>query len=171
MVERIHGKDEVVGSIPTDGSRMQTAFYIDVPYFKQDTDYTCGPASLQMVLAYFGIRESEEALADYEQILREATKEVEEILATIKASKSRQESLKKSVTSSQRSFNQAETLYQEGLISFLDVVDAQRVFADARQNLASEQTNYSVNVSRLFEALGVDIKHDKTQEENNHSNF
>ncbi|MDA0782770.1 MAG: efflux transporter outer membrane subunit [Rickettsiales bacterium] len=109
--------------------------------------------------------QSEEALADYEQILREATKEVEEILAAIKASKLRQESLKKSVTSSRRSFNQAETLYQEGLISFLDVVDAQRVFADARQNLASEQTNYSVNVSRLFEALGVDIKYDKTQEE------
>jgi predicted double-glycine peptidase len=37
--------------------------YLDVPYFKQDTGYTCGPTSLQMVLAYHGIRESEAALA------------------------------------------------------------------------------------------------------------
>lgn len=33
-----------------------------VPYFKQDTDYTCGPASLQMVFAHYGIRESEKEL-------------------------------------------------------------------------------------------------------------
>lgn len=33
--------------------------YLEVPYFKQDTGYTCGPTSLQMVLAYYGIRESE----------------------------------------------------------------------------------------------------------------
>lgn len=37
--------------------------YLDIPYFKQDTQYTCGPTSLQMVLAYYGIRESEAALA------------------------------------------------------------------------------------------------------------
>lgn len=41
-------------------NRMQ---YLDVPYFKQDTTYTCGPASLQMVFAYYGIRVSEEKLA------------------------------------------------------------------------------------------------------------
>ena len=37
-------------------------FYIDVPYFKQDTGYTCGPASLQMVFAFYGIQESEAGL-------------------------------------------------------------------------------------------------------------
>lgn len=37
--------------------------YLDVPYFKQDTGYTCGPTSLQMVLAYYGLRESEAQLA------------------------------------------------------------------------------------------------------------
>lgn len=37
--------------------------YLDVPYFKQDTPYTCGPTSLQMVFGYYGIRESEAALS------------------------------------------------------------------------------------------------------------
>lgn len=36
---------------------------IDVPYFKQDTDYTCGPTSLQMILAYYGVKDSEKHLA------------------------------------------------------------------------------------------------------------
>lgn len=38
--------------------------YLDVPFFKQDTNYTCGPVSLQMVLAYHGILESELALRE-----------------------------------------------------------------------------------------------------------
>jgi ABC-type bacteriocin/lantibiotic exporter with double-glycine peptidase domain len=36
---------------------------LEVPYFKQDTNYTCGPTALQMVMAYYGIRESERGLA------------------------------------------------------------------------------------------------------------
>lgn len=36
---------------------------ISIPYFKQDTVYTCGAASLQMALAYWGIIDSEKKLA------------------------------------------------------------------------------------------------------------
>lgn len=36
---------------------------LDVPYFKQDTVYSCGVASLQMVLEFFGVFESEKKLA------------------------------------------------------------------------------------------------------------
>lgn len=36
---------------------------LSVPFFEQDTDYTCGPASLRMVLAYFGHSIDEEDLA------------------------------------------------------------------------------------------------------------
>jgi len=104
---------------------------------------------------------AEEKLADYEHTLRRSVAEVEAVLTAIDASKKRQSALQKSVASSQRSFSQAETLYQQGLISFLDVVDAQRVWADARQNLASEQTNHAVQVSSLFYVLGVEINHGK----------
>ena len=33
-----------------------------LPFFKQHTDYSCGPASLEMVLAFFGDKESENFL-------------------------------------------------------------------------------------------------------------
>jgi predicted double-glycine peptidase len=32
---------------------------LDVPYAKQDTEYSCGAASVQMLLAYYGVRDSE----------------------------------------------------------------------------------------------------------------
>lgn len=37
---------------------------LQVPYFKQDTIYTCGPTALQMVLAYYGMRQSEMTLSE-----------------------------------------------------------------------------------------------------------
>ena len=33
-----------------------------VPYFKQNLSYICGPVTLQMLFAYFGIRKSREEL-------------------------------------------------------------------------------------------------------------
>lgn len=102
--------------------------------------------------------QAEEALAHYEAILRSATEEVEASLTAIRASQNRQSSLQKAVDASNRSFAQAETLYQQGLISFLDVVDAQRVLADAQQTLAAEKTNYAVQIARLFQKLGAEIR-------------
>ncbi|WP_374763538.1 efflux transporter outer membrane subunit [Yunchengibacter salinarum] len=100
---------------------------------------------------------ADEALADFEQTLRLAVEDVEAVLTALKASRARQRSLEKSVRASRRSFYQAETLYQQGLISFLDVVDAQRVLASADQSLARERTNYATRIAALFEALGVDV--------------
>ncbi len=44
---------------------------LKVPYFKQDTTYTCGAASVQMVLRYFGVVESEARLAKLMHVDRE----------------------------------------------------------------------------------------------------
>ncbi|MAZ04276.1 MAG: hypothetical protein CMN56_14180 [Sneathiella sp.] len=101
--------------------------------------------------------QAEEALAVYEQVLRESSQEVETSLAAIQSSQRRQLSLENVVTSSRRSFSQAEALYQQGLISFLDVVDAQRVLANAEQALARERTNYAMQIAILFRTLGVNV--------------
>lgn len=98
---------------------------------------------------------AEGALADYEQVLLNVTQEVENALTAIESSSSRQIALGKAVVSSKRSFEQADALYQLGLVSFLDVVDAQRVYANAEQALATEQTNYATLIAGLFRALGV----------------
>jgi multidrug efflux system outer membrane protein len=104
--------------------------------------------------------EAEEALADYELALRNAIQEVEASLNAIRASAARQDSLSKAVQASQRSFSQAETLYRQGLISFLDVVDAQQDLASDEQSLASERTDYAREIATLFNVLGAEIKTD-----------
>ena len=37
---------------------------LDVPYFRQEKWYNCGPACLRMALSYLGINKSEEEVAD-----------------------------------------------------------------------------------------------------------
>ena len=101
------------------------------------------------------VARAEGTLAEYEQVLRVVTQEVENSLTAIESSASRQTALGKAVISSKRSFEQADALYQLGLVSFLDVVDAQRVYANAEQALATEQTNYATLIAGLFRALGV----------------
>jgi len=109
--------------------------------------------------------QAEEALADYELALRNAVQEVEASLNAIRASAARQDSLAKAVQASQRSFAQAETLYRQGLISFLDVVDAQQDLASDEQSLASERTDYAREIATLFNALGADIKTERNSTE------
>lgn len=100
---------------------------------------------------------AEQALADYRQSLLDASQQVEETLAALKSSYDRQQSLQKAVDASKRSFHQAEILYQQGLTSFLDVVDSQRVLANAEQDLASATTDYSSEIATLFRVLGTQI--------------
>ena len=102
--------------------------------------------------------QAEEALANYELALRSAVEDVETSLNALRSSSERQKSLAKSVKASERSFSQAQTLYRQGLISFLDVVDAQQDLADDEQDLAAERTDYATEIANLFRALGTDIQ-------------
>lgn len=43
--------------------KSSPAVLLAVPFYKQDTTYTCGPVSLQMVLEFFGRRHSEKELS------------------------------------------------------------------------------------------------------------
>lgn len=101
---------------------------------------------------------AEEALANYRQTMLDAIQEVEDTLSALESSLDRQRSLQKAVKASERSFHQAEILYTQGLTSFLDVVDAQRVLASAQQDLASARTEYATQVANLFRVLGTEVK-------------
>lgn len=94
-------------------------------------------------------------LAQYELTVNLAIEEIENQLAAIMNSRERLQALDLAAQASRRSFAQADSLYQLGLVSFLDVVDAQRVLANAEQNLAAEKTQQATLVARLFQVLGT----------------
>lgn len=100
---------------------------------------------------------AQESLANYRQTLLTASQQVETTLAAIAASSESQKSLEIAVKNSWYSFKKAEAVYQQGLLSFLDVLDAQRVLVNAEQQLAIEQTNYATNIANLFMVLGANV--------------
>lgn len=46
---------------------------LDVPFFRQHTNYSCGPASLKMVLQYYGIHKSEDELYTMTKLTEDGT--------------------------------------------------------------------------------------------------
>lgn len=54
---------------------------LSVPFYKQDTHYTCGPTSLQMVLEFFGVRHGEKDLAILAKTEHEGTAHGDLIMA------------------------------------------------------------------------------------------
>ncbi len=95
------------------------------------------------------------ALADYENTLHLAVENVEAHLSSVRASNNKLQALENSFNASDSGFAQAQILYQDGKITFLNLADAQKRRDSAEQKLAKEQTTHAVLIALLFEALGL----------------
>lgn len=95
------------------------------------------------------------ALADYENTLHLAVENVEAHLSSVRASNNKLQALENSFHASDSGFTQAQILYQDGKITFLNLADAQKRRDSAEQKLAKEQTTHAVLIALLFEALGL----------------
>ncbi|MBZ0255204.1 efflux transporter outer membrane subunit [bacterium] len=148
------GKQINLGGVGSTGDPMTGIFIAGLNALIQQavTDGGARQANIDIVKA-----RAEEALAAYHQTLLDAIEDVEISLAALETSLNREIPLSKSVDASTRSAFQAEVLYRQGLASFLDVVDAQRVLASAQQRLASTRTAYAVEIANLFRVLGTSV--------------
>ncbi len=98
--------------------------------------------------------DQEIAVALYEKSIQQAFKEVADALAvqgTVKAQLLAQQSLVNSVSETYRLSN---TLYTSGIVSYLDVIDAQRSLYSAQQGLVSLRLARLANQIRLYTVLG-----------------
>jgi predicted double-glycine peptidase len=97
-----------------------------VPFFKQDTEYSCGPTSLQMVLANVGIKESEERLMHAAHTGKEAGTHHEWMMRT-----ARSHGLYVYVNNGS-SFDEIEMLLKEGypvIVHYIEIVDNEEHYA------------------------------------------
>ena len=62
--------------------------------------------------------------------------------------------LQAAVHASTRTVQLASVLYEKGLSDFLTVLDAERTLRDVEDQLAESETSATVNVIRLYKALG-----------------
>jgi outer membrane protein TolC len=96
-----------------------------------------------------------QAYFNYQKTVLDALQETESALTQYLKSEIRSQSLTKAVTDLQESVRLSKLGYQEGIISLLDVLDAQRSLYAAEIELTRSQTATSTNLIAVYKALGV----------------
>ena len=83
-----------------------------------------------------------------------ALEDVERSLVDYAEEQLERRELEAAVQASSRAVQLASVLYEKGLADFLTVLDAERTLRDVEDQLAASETDATVNVIRLFKALG-----------------
>lgn len=95
-----------------------------------------------------------EAYLTYQKAVLDALAETETALTAYLKEEIRRQTLSSAVVDLQESVRLSQLRYQEGVISFLDVLDAQRVLYIAEMELARSQAATSTNLIAVYKALG-----------------
>ena len=96
----------------------------------------------------------QQAYLHYQKTVLDALQETESALTQYLKSEIRSQSLSKAVTDLQESVRLSQLRYQEGVISLLDVLDAQRSLFCAEIELTRSQTATSTHLIAVYKALG-----------------
>lgn len=98
--------------------------------------------------------QQEQALRLYEKSVLTGLADVESALVNYSKEQTRYHSLLEAVSANQRAMRMAEDLYTQGLVSFLNVLDAQRSVYGAESDLDQSEANLAANLVALYKALG-----------------
>lgn len=98
--------------------------------------------------------QARQALAQYEQSVLAAFREVEDALIAVQKARTQRDAQAEQVESLQSAFRQATLRYKSGLANYLDVLIAQRNLFDAELALTSTHRLHLVSVVQLYKALG-----------------
>lgn len=93
------------------------------------------------------------AIAQYKQVVTDAILEVEQVLNDISAYQQQAEQYQQAAQSSQRAYDNVQLLYQEGEVSLLNVLDAQRVKNQSELQSTQAQANAQIAIAALYKAL------------------
>ena len=98
----------------------------------------------------------DQSLANYELVIQNAFRDVEDSLADLRHSAELRATLERRVAALRRSVELANARYDNGYSDYLDVLDAERSLFSAQLQLASARGDYQRALVRLYRALGGD---------------
>jgi multidrug efflux system outer membrane protein len=98
--------------------------------------------------------QSRQALAQYEQTILTAFREVEDALIGVSTAREQAAAQERQVNALQSALRLANLRYKGGLANYLDVLIAQRSLFDAELSLAATRRLHLVSVVQLYKALG-----------------
>jgi len=97
---------------------------------------------------------TEQALQVYEGTVTRAVEEVENALSALREDQDRWRFLAEAVRASRRAVELAKNLNQPGLVSFLDVLEAERSLYQVEEQLVASERAVSTDYVALYKALG-----------------
>jgi multidrug efflux system outer membrane protein len=97
---------------------------------------------------------SEAALVEYEQTVLRALQEAEDALITHARSRERLLQLTEAAAASSTAARLARLRYENGMVDFLQVLDAERSLLEAEDSLAQGRTEAATSLVALYKALG-----------------
>ncbi|MEX3918500.1 efflux transporter outer membrane subunit [Paraburkholderia sp. BR10872] len=95
-----------------------------------------------------------EAALDYRKTVLDALRDVNNALDVYRTDQTRLVSLDESAAAQRHAFDLARESYRKGIVSFIDVLDAQRQLSSAEQNAQQEQLQVCTDLVALYKALG-----------------
>jgi outer membrane protein, multidrug efflux system len=95
-----------------------------------------------------------EAALDYRKTVLGALRDVNNALDVYRTDQARLVSLDESVSAQRRAFDLARDSYRKGLVSFIDVLDAERQLSSAEQNAQQAELQVCTDLVSLYKALG-----------------
>ena len=98
--------------------------------------------------------QQEQALKLYEKSVLSALGDVESALMNYGKEQTRYRSLLAAVNANRRALDLSNDLYIQGLVAFLNVLDAERTLYASENDLAQSEANMASNLVALYKALG-----------------
>jgi multidrug efflux system outer membrane protein len=115
----------------------------------------------------------QQSLANYQKSVLGALEDVENALVAYDKEQTRYQSLNEAAAANRRALQLSNELYKQGLVDFLNVLDAERSLYQAEDQLVQSQQTVSLNLVTLYKALGGGWESDnqgKLLSENNKKN-
>lgn len=125
--------------------------------------YASGGPTLSLPLFDWGVRRANvevrgaqlaEASLAYRQTVLEAVAEVEDALSSLAAERARAQRLEQAEAAAARALRRAEDMYAQGLVGFLDRLQAEQDLLSVRIDLATAREAEALAVVALHKALG-----------------
>jgi NodT family efflux transporter outer membrane factor (OMF) lipoprotein len=99
-------------------------------------------------------QQQQEAAFNYQRTVLQALHDVDNALIAFDAEQQRHKQVEAAVTANRRALALARQRYDEGISTFLDVLDAQRGLLSTQLQLVNSTTTESTNLVALYKALG-----------------
>lgn len=98
--------------------------------------------------------QQQEAALDYRKTVLTALRDVNNALVVYRTDQTRLASLDESVADQQRAYLLARDSYRKGIVSFINVLDAERQLSTAQQNAQQQKLQVCTDLVSLYKALG-----------------